>query len=139
MSRRAQLCALALLASASVSAPASGQHDAAPADAAGAVDRFLRTLRGGRIDRLGPLVAERVAGDDDQRSLDRSQVILLHRGFTEIIFGPLRSFACDAPLANAVTCTLRFQSRSLRQRYTVESGLVARIETLPFSAEAAAK
>lgn len=132
---RPLLWSLALLAS----TPALGQHDAAPTDPAGVTDRFLRTLGGGNVNRLGPLLAEQVAGGADERPLNRNQVILLHRGYREIMFGPLRSFACDPPVANAVTCVLRFQSRSLRQRYTVESGLIAGIETLPFSAEAAAK
>jgi hypothetical protein len=108
--------------------PASGQNEAA------AVDTFLRTLRGGRINRLGPLLADRVAGGES--TLDRSQVLLLHRGYAELLFGPLRSFECDPPVANAVICVLRFQSLSLRQRYTVESGLISGIETLPFDAKA---
>jgi hypothetical protein len=134
--RRSLLWALALFASAAGSAPASGQNEAAPADPTGVVDGFLRTLRGGRVNRLGPLLAEQVAVGGDARPLNRSQVLLLHRGYTELMFGPLRSFACDAPVANAVTCVLRFQSSSLRQRYTIESGLIAAIETLPFDAEA---
>jgi hypothetical protein len=137
--RRPLLCALALLVCAPVAAPASGQNDAGPADPAGIIDGFLRTLRGGRIERLGPLLADQVVGGGEERPLNRSQVLLLHRGYTEIMFGPLRSYACATPVANAVTCVLRFQSRSLRQRYTVESALIAGIETLPFSAEAIAK
>lgn len=139
MSVRALLCAVALLASVGGAAPTSGQNEAAPADPAGVADRFLRTLRDGRVNRLGPLLAERVAGAADDPVLDRSQVLLLHRGYTEVMFGPLRSFACEPPAANAVTCVLRFQSRSLRQRYTVEAGLVSGIEILPFSDEAAPK
>jgi hypothetical protein len=136
--RPARFCALALLASAAISAPASAQNEAAPADPAAVVETFLRTFGGNHVERIGPLLTDRVATGDGE-SLRRNQIVLLHQGYRQLMFGPLRSFLCEAPVANAVTCMLRFQSRSLRQRYTVETGLIAGIETLPFSDEAAAK
>jgi hypothetical protein len=129
---------LALILAAANPAAAVGQTEAPHADPGAAVDLFLRTLRSGHHDRLGSLVTDRVATDEGH-SLSRSQIILLHTGYTAMMFGPLRTFDCEAPASNIVTCTLRFQARSLRQRYTVTSGLVSGIETLPFESEAPGK
>ena len=100
------------------------------ADPAAVVDRFLRTFRGGHHDRLGALITDRVATGDGE-SLRRDQIILLHRGYTEAMFGPLRSYSCEPPIAAATVCTLRFRSSRLRQRYTVAAGLISGIEILP--------
>ena len=117
---------------------ASAQAPTPEADPAGTVDRFLRTFGSGHVDRLGSLVTDRVATGEGN-SLSRSQIVLLHQGMTAMVFGPLRAFACEPPAASIVTCTLRSQSRSLRQRYTVTSGLISGIETIPFTSESTAK
>ena len=129
---------LALLLPATMPAVAFGQDAAPQADPASVVDRFLRALRRGNHDRLGRFVAESVTTGEG-RSLSRTQVSLLYQGYTAFMFGPLRSFACDAPVANAVTCRLNFQSSWLRERYAVESGLISAIEILPATGEAASK
>ena len=123
---------LALVVAASNPVGASGQVSAPQADPAATVDRFLRTLQSGHHDRLGSLVTDRVATGEGNNPLSRSQIVLLHTGFTTMMFGPLRTFDCEAPASSVITCTLRFQSRSLRQRYTVTSGLISGIETIPF-------
>jgi hypothetical protein len=130
--------ALAFVLAASNPAAAFGQAQAPQADPAAVVDQFLRTLRSGHHDRLGSLVTERVATDEGH-SLSRSQIVLLHEGFTAMMFGPLRAYDCEAPASSIVTCTLRFQTRSLRQRYTVTSGLISGIETIPFASEPTGK
>jgi hypothetical protein len=109
---------------------ALAQAPAPQGDSAAIVERFLRALGGGHHDRLGALITDRVATGDGE-SLRRDQIILLHRGYTEAMFGPLRSYACEPPIAAATICMLRFRSRSLRQRYTVEAGLISGIEILP--------
>jgi len=114
------------------------QAQTSEADSAGTVDRFLRTLGSGHPDRLGSLVTDRVANGDGH-SLRRSQIVDLHTAFTTFMFGPMRSFDCEPPAAGIVTCTLHFQSRSLRQRYTVTSGLISGIETIPFASDSTSK
>lgn len=105
-------------------------------DPAALVDRFLQTLQRGQHHRLGPLLTDRVANGEG-RSLTRSQMVLLYQGYTHLMFGPMRSFDCTALGTNTVTCMLHFQSRRLRERYTVEpSGLISVIEVLPANAEA---
>lgn len=115
---------------------AFAQASVPQADRAAVVDRFLRTLRGGHHDRLGALTTDRVATGDGE-SLRRDQIILLHQGYTEVMFGPLRSHSCEPPVAAATVCTLRFRSSSLRQRYTVDGGLISGIEILPMDDSAA--
>ena len=120
--------------------PALGSARAAApsAEPAAIVDRFLHTLRRGRHNRLGALVAERVA-QGEGRSLSREQIRQVYLGYTALMFGPLRSFRCDPPAGNSVTCRLDFQSRWLRERYTVEAGLITGIEVLPSREEETAK
>lgn len=121
---------LGLGLTAAIPAAALGQG-AQQADPAAVVDRFLQILQRGQHHRLGPLLTDRV-GNDEGRSLSRSQMVLLYQGYTHIMFGPMRSRDCAPPVTNTVTCTLHFQSRRLTGRYTVESsGLISRIEILP--------
>ncbi|HVQ09638.1 MAG TPA: hypothetical protein VMS43_14500 [Allosphingosinicella sp.] len=121
---------LPLVIAGSMPLAALAQAPTPQGDPAAIVDRFLRTLRGGHHDRLGVLITDRVATGDGE-SLRRDQIILLHRGYTDAMFGPLRSYACEPPIAAATICMLRFRSRHLRQRYTVEAGLISGIEILP--------
>jgi len=132
--------AFGLLAGLALAAPTVAYGQAAPSEAgpAAVVDQFLQNLRRGRHAALGALLPDRVRTGEGE-TLRRDQVILLYQGYTLAMFGPLRSFACDAPETNAVTCRLRFQSRSLRERYTVEAGLISGIEILPWSGEGASQ
>lgn len=129
---------LPLVIAATIPVALLAQAPAPQADPAAVVDRFLRTFRGGHHDRLGALIADRVATGDGE-SLRRDQIVLLHRGYTEAMFGLLRSYSCEPPVAAATVCMLRFRSRYLRQRYTVEAGLISGIEILPIDEGAAAE
>ncbi len=137
MIRTATTLGIALAAGA-LPAVGSAERAAPSAEPAAVVDRFLQTLRRGRHNRLGQLVGERVATSEG-RSLSREQIRQVYLGYTALMFGPLRSYRCDTPARNAVTCRLDFQSRWLRERYTVEAGLISAIEVLPASEEETAK
>lgn len=121
---------LALAIACAIPIAALAQAPAPQGDPGAVVDRFLPTLRSGRHDRLGALITDRVATGDGE-SLRRDQIILLHRGHTEAMFGPLRAYSCEPPIAAATIGMLRFRSSSLRQRYTVEAGLISGVEILP--------
>jgi len=121
---------LAAAAAAWAPATASGQEAAPTAEAAAIVDRFLETLRSNSHAELGSFVTDRVRTGGG-RSLRRDQVVLVHQGYTVVMFGPLRSSSCEAQGRRRMNCILRFQSRVLRQRYTVDSGRISGIETLP--------